>query len=145
MSNTKPTGTFEREVDRNSLFLQMLTNEKVEISDEAMAYFRQYPDEIDEVTAPTRVHRLFLWLGTALGILAVAISRLLAALPLEQLVGESVEAFLESIIYECGVALISAAITAFFMGVLLNTQQRRAKEFRKEIRRRLREDTVQQG
>ncbi|WP_068114762.1 hypothetical protein [Tropicimonas marinistellae] len=130
----------DREVDRESLFLQMLASERVEVSDQAMAYFREHPEEIDEVTANTRVHRFFLWVGMVLGILAVAASRLLSWLPFENLVGQGVESFISEIVFEGGVALMGAALTAYFMGVLLNAQQKRAAAFRREIRRRLRED-----
>ena len=141
MPNSKSTQNFERNARRDSLFLRMLTAEKIEISDEAMAYFRKYPEEVDEVTASTRVHKFFLWAGMSLGILAVAASKILSALPLERYLGPGIEAFFVDIVFEGGVALIGAALTAYFMGILLNAQQERAKAFRKEIRRQLREDT----
>ena len=140
MPNSKSTQNFEREARRDSLFLRMLTAEKIEISDQAMAYFRKYPEEVDEVTASTRVHKFFLWVGMSLGILTVAVSKVLSGLPLERYLGPGIEAFLVDIVFEGGVALIGAALTAYFMGILLNSQQERAKAFRKEIRRQLRED-----
>lgn len=128
--------------DRDSLFLRMLAAENVEIPDETMAYFRKHPEEIDEVTAPTRVHMFFLKVGIGIGLLAVAASKGIAALPLERYLGAGVETFIVEIVFEGGIALIGAALTAYFMGVLLNAQQERARAFRKEIRRRLREETA---
>ena len=141
MPKSKIAKSLEREGGRDSLFLHMLASDKIEIPDDAMAYFREHPDEVDEVTAATRVHRFFLWAGLGLGMLAVAISKILSLLPLEDYVGRGFEEFLVDIVFEGGVALIGAAITAYFMGILLNNQQERAKAFRKEIRRRLREET----
>ncbi|MEO0543894.1 MAG: hypothetical protein AAFY99_08765 [Pseudomonadota bacterium] len=129
----------EREANRESMFLKMLTSEKIEISDDELAYFRKYPEEIDEVTASTRVHRFFLWAGMVTGLLAVGLSKVMAALPIERYLAPGVAEFVIDIVFEGGVALVGAALTAYFMGVLLNTQQQRAKAFRKEIRRRLRE------
>ena len=129
-----------READRESLFLEILTSSKVEVSDEAMAYFRKHPDEVDEVTAATRVHRFFLWAGIGVGMIAVALSKLIALLPLEDYLGTGGEEFVVDIGFEGGVALIGEALTAYFMGVLLNKQQERAVAFRKEIRRRLAEE-----
>ena len=140
MPKSKSAERIEREGGREGLLLQMLTSDKIEISDEAMAHFRAHPEEVDEVTAATRVHRFFLWVGLGLGMLAVAVSRILSSLPLEIYVGPGIEGFLVDIVFEGGVALIGAALTAYFMGVLLNAQQARAKAFRREIRRRLREE-----
>lgn len=142
MSKATKTGDLERESGRDSLFLQMFASDRIEISDEAMAYFREHPEEVDEVTAATRVHRLFLWAGMGLGMLAVAVSKIMAGLPLEDYMGPGIEEFLVDIVFEGGVALIGSALTAYFMGVLLNAQQARAKAFRKEIRRKLREETA---
>ncbi|MDX8347524.1 hypothetical protein SLH49_05945 [Cognatiyoonia sp. IB215446] len=129
-----------READREALFFEILTSNKITVSDEALAYFRKHPEEVDEVTAATRVHMFFLWVGLGVGIVAVAMSKLLSALPLEDYIGGGFEEFLVELVFEGGVALIGAALTAYFLGVLLNRQQERAKAFRKEIRRKLRED-----
>jgi len=130
-----------READREALFFEILTSNKITVSDEALTYFRKHPEEVDEVTAATRVHMFFLWVGLGVGIVAVAVSKLLSALPLEDYIGPGFEEFLVELVFEGGVALIGAALTAYFLGVLLNRQQERAKAFRKEIRRKLREDT----
>lgn len=129
----------DREADREALFFEILTSGKIEVSDDALAYFRKHPEEVDEVTAATRVHMFFLWVGLGVGVLAVAMSKILSQLPLEDYIGTSFEEFLVDLVFEGGVALIGAALTAYFLGVLLNRQQERAKAFRKEIRRKLRE------
>jgi len=130
----------ERETKRESMFFKMLMSEKIEISEEELEYFQKFPEEVDEVTGSTRVHRFFLWAGLAIGLLAVALSKLIRALTLETYLGEALSEFLVDIVFEGGVALVGAALTAYFMGVLLNSQQHRAKAFRKEIRRRLRQE-----
>ncbi len=53
-----------------------------ELTDEDIAYFRQNPDLIDEVTAPVNIHKYFLWLGTLLGVLLVALSKYFKFSPL---------------------------------------------------------------
>lgn len=47
--------------------------------------------------------------------------------------------FVIDIIYETGIALIGAAVTAYMLGVLLNKQQENATKWREEIRRRIKE------
>lgn len=43
--------------------------------------------------------------------------------------------FVIDIIYESGIALIGAAVTAYMLGVLLNKQQENAVKWREEIRK----------
>ena len=45
--------------------------------------------------------------------------------------------FAVDIVFEVGVALIGAAVTAYLLGILLNQQQDRAAAWRSEIRRRI--------
>ena len=104
-----------------------------------MAYFRKNPDEIDAASAPARIHRLFLLLGTLAGLCLVALSKVVARTPLEHLVGAAVEEFLTDVVFEMGVALIGAAVTAYFLGVLLTVQQRNARTWRKDLRARIAE------
>lgn len=140
MPKTSEPEITKRAGDRDNLIFEILTSDKVEISDETLAYFRLHPEDIDDVTDTTRVHRFFLWAGVSVGLIAVAVSKLLSRLPLETYIGSGFEEFLVDIVFEGGVALIGAALTAYFLGILLNAQQKRAKSFRKELRRRLREE-----
>ena len=45
--------------------------------------------------------------------------------------------FVIDIVFEIGVALIGAAVTAYLLGILLNRQQENAAAWRTEIRRML--------
>jgi hypothetical protein len=107
------------------------------VTDEDLAYFRDHPDEIDEVTAPVNVHKLFLWAGALLGIALVAASKMLGYGPLLDAVSAGVSEFVIDIVFEIGVALIGAAVTAYLLGILLNRQQENAAAWRAEIRQRL--------
>jgi hypothetical protein len=108
-----------------------------QVTDEDLAYFRDHPDEIDEVTAPVNVHKLFLWAGALLGIALVAASKMLGYGPLLDAVSAGVSEFVIDIVFEIGVALIGAAVTAYLLGILLNRQQENAAAWRAEIRQRL--------
>ena len=52
---------------------------------------------------------------------------------------EGYRAFVIDIVFEVGVALIGAAVTAYILGILLDQQQENAAKWRAEIRRRLAE------
>jgi hypothetical protein len=106
-----------------------------QVTDEEVAYFRDHPELIDEVTAPVNVHKLFLWGGALLGTLFVAVSK---AIKFAQhaLLSEGLLEFTVDIIFEVGVALIGAAVTAYILGILLNQQQENAAHWRAEIRRK---------
>jgi len=108
-----------------------------QVTDEDLAYFRDHPDEIDEVTAPVNVHKLFLWAGALIGIALVAASKMLGHGHLLDAVSAGVSEFVIDIVFESGVALIGAAVTAYLLGILLNRQQDNAAAWRAEIRRRL--------
>jgi hypothetical protein len=47
--------------------------------------------------------------------------------------------FLVDIVFEIGIALIGAGITAYLLGILLNTQQENAERWRTAIRDKIRE------
>ena len=60
------------------------------VTEEDLAYFRDHPDEIDEVTAPVNVHKLFLWAGALIGIALIGI------LPLSRRMTRGLHAVTES-------------------------------------------------
>jgi hypothetical protein len=122
---------------RDRMFLKLfLKSNPSEVTDEEMAYFRDHPDQIDEITAPVVVHKLFLWTGTLLGTICVGVSK---AIKFSQaaLFSEGFFEFVVDITFEIGVALIGAAVTAYILGILLNQQQDKAAVWRSEIRRRI--------
>ena len=115
------------------LFLKSATNE---VTDEEVAYFRDHPDQVDEVTAPVAVHKLFLWAGALLGTLLVGVAKVIKFSQFA-IVSEGVREFVIDMVFETGVALIGAAVTAYILGILLNQQQENAKKWRSEIRQRI--------
>ena len=117
------------------LFLKTATNE---VSDDEVAYFRDYPEQIDEVTAPVAVHKLFLWVGALLGTLLVGVAKVIKFSQFTMF-SEGVSEFVTDMVFETGVALIGAAVTAYILGILLNQQQDNAANWRGEIRRRISE------
>ena len=126
-----------KELDR--MFLKaFLKTSPGEVTDEEIAYFRDHPEQIDEITAPVNVHKYFLWWGALIGVACVAISKLIEFSGLALLSGGFREFTIE-IIFEIGVALIGAAVTAYLLGILLNQQQDNAAAWRSEIRRQIAE------
>lgn len=74
-----------------------------------------------------------------LGILSVAIAKFLKFSGTLEFLSEGALEFVIDIIYESGIALIGAAVTAYMLGVLLNKQQENAVKWREEIRKRIEE------
>jgi hypothetical protein len=119
------------------MFLKLfLKSSPGEVSDEEIAYFRDHPDQIDEVTAPVNVHKIFLWAGALLGAVCVGLSKAIK-FSQQALLSEGYREFVIDIVFEIGVALIGAAVTAYILGILLNQQQDKAAVWRAEIRRRI--------
>ena len=127
----------ESDKQRDQIFLKLFLKKGIsEVTDEEIAYFRDNPEQIDEITAPVAVHKLFLWVGALLGTLFVGVSKVIKFSQLA-IVSEGVSEFVIDIVFEIGVALIGAAVTAYILGILLNQQQENAKKWRSEIRRRI--------
>ncbi|MFW1769015.1 hypothetical protein [Acinetobacter baumannii] len=126
-------------LDQDKLFIKLLFKSTSEVTDEEIEYYRKYPDQIDQVTAPLNIHKIFLWAGALLGVVVVAVAKFLKFSGSLDFLSEGVLEFVIDIIYETGIALIGAAATAFMLGVLLNKQQENATKWREEIRRRVKE------
>jgi hypothetical protein len=122
---------------RDRIFIKLyLKSSPDELREEELTYFRDHPDMIDEVTAPVNVHKLFLWVGALLGTVLLALSKWIKFTE-HPILAESVIEFGVDIVFEIGVALIGAAVTAYILGILLNRQQENAAHWRSEIRRKI--------
>ncbi|MDC5575807.1 hypothetical protein NRB11_15065 [Acinetobacter baumannii] len=126
-------------LDQDKLFIKLLFKSTSEVTDEEIEYYRKYPDQIDQVTAPLNIHKIFLWAGALLGVVVVAVAKFLKFSGSLDFLSEGVLEFVIDIIYETGIALIGAAVTAYMLGVLLNKQQENVTKWREEIRRRVKE------
>ena len=127
----------EASKQRDRMFLKLfLKSNPSEVTDEEITYFRDHPNQIDEITTPVVVHKLFLWAGTLLGTACVGLSKVIKFSQIA-LFSEGFLEFVVDIIFEIGVALIGAAVTAYILGILLNQQQDNAATWRSEIRRRI--------
>ncbi|EXR23102.1 hypothetical protein [Acinetobacter baumannii] len=126
-------------LDQDKLFIKLLFKSNSEVTDEEIEYYRKYPDQIDQVTAPLNIHKIFLWAGALLGVVVVAVAKFLKFSSSLDFLSEGALEFVIDIIYETGIALIGAAVTAYMLGVLLNKQQENATKWREEIRRRIKE------
>ena len=125
---------------RDKLFLKtFLKGLRARFTQEELEHFRRHPDEIDEIAAPVSVHKLFLLFGALSGILLVALSKVLKFSSVLYFVHGYLREFLVDIVFEIGIVLIGAGITAYLLGILLNTQQENAERWRTEIRSRIRE------
>ncbi|MFX4994034.1 hypothetical protein ABTB69_18400, partial [Acinetobacter baumannii] len=82
----------------------------------------------------------FLWVGALLGVFIVAIAKALKFSGALSFLADGLFEFIYDILYESGVALIGAAITAYMLGVVLNKQQENAAKWRKEIRKKIAEN-----
>jgi len=126
-------------LDQDTLFIKLLFKSSAKVTEDEVEYYRKYPDQIDQVTAPINIHKIFLWTGALLGIVIVAIAKFLKFSGTLEFLSEGVLEFVIDIIYESGIALLGAAVTAYMLGVLLNKQQENAVKWREEIRKHIEE------
>lgn len=131
MTNNEPP-------DRDRVFLELFfKSSPSELTDDELGHLREHPDLIDEVTAPVSIHKWFLWWGALLGVACVAVSKVLKFDQNPLGLSDGVREFGVDIVFEIGVALIGAAVTAYLLGILLNKQQDNAAHWRAEIRSRI--------
>lgn len=98
-------------LDQDTLFVKLLFKSSPEVTNDEVDYYRKYPDQIDQVTAPINIHKIFLWTGALLGIAVVAVAKFFKFSGTLDFLSESILEFVLDIIYESGIALIGAAIT----------------------------------
>lgn len=126
-------------IDRDTLFVKLFFKNSQEVTAEEIEYYREHPEQIEEVTAPVNIHKMFLWGGALIGILMVVLSKFFKYSQVLAFESAWINEFIVDIVYESGIALIGAAITTYMMGVLLNRQQTNASKWRKEIRKKIKE------
>ena len=119
---------------RERIHLRLFLVDSEEPSEEEIAYFAANPDQIDEVSEPMRLHRLFLWFAVISGFIVVGLAKGLGTVEDRAFFSGVWREYVVDIIFEAGVALIGAGVTAYFMGVLLNNQQAKTKRWRKQLR-----------
>lgn len=123
---------------RDQVFLKLFfSSSDSKITEEEVEYFRENPREIDEFSAPLNIHKFFLFMGTILGVSLIGFSKFMKFSSILHFITEGVNEFLTDLVFETGVALISAAVTVYLLGILLNKQQSNAKKWRKELRKRI--------
>ena len=119
---------------RERIHLRLFLVDSEQPSEEEIAYFAANPNQIDEVSEPMRLHRLFLWFAVISGFMIVGLAKFLATVEDSDFFSGVWREIVIDIIFEAGVALIGAGVTAYFMGVLLNNQQAKTKRWRKQLR-----------
>ena len=119
---------------RERIHLRLFLGTSDEPSEDEIAYFAEHPDQIDEISEPLRLHRLFLWFAVISGVLIVGLAKFLGTVEDPDYFSGVWREFVVDIVFEAGVALIGAGVTAYFMGVLLNNQQAKTKRWRKQLR-----------
>ena len=119
---------------RERIHLRLFLVDSEEPSEEEIAYFAANPDQIDEISEPVRLHSLFLWFAVISGFIVVGLAKFLGTFEDSAFFSGVWREYVVDIIFEAGVALIGAGVTAYFMGVLLNNQQAKTKRWRKKLR-----------
>ncbi|MEO1639497.1 MAG: hypothetical protein AAFU41_09665 [Pseudomonadota bacterium] len=119
---------------RERTHLRLFLGATDEPSDDEIAYFAAHPDQIDEFSEPMRLHRLFLWFAVISGVIIVGLAKFLGGVEEAAFFNGIWREYVVDIVFEAGVALIGAGVTAYFMGILLNNQQEKTKRWRKHLR-----------
>lgn len=115
------------------------------VTDEQITYFKNHPDEIDELSAPLNIHIIYLIVGVVAGVIVVALAKYLKFSGVLDGYSEQTAELIVDVIFETGVAFVGAGVTAVVLGILLNAQQDNAAKWREEIRQRIRQSEKQEA
>lgn len=129
----------DSQIRRRTFWQLALGSRKLSVSDEQIAYFKEHPDEIDELSAPLNIHIIYLFVGVVVGVLAVALAKYLKFSGVLDGYSEQTAELIVDVIFESGVAFVGAGVTAVVLGILLNAQQDNAANWREDIRAKIRE------
>ena len=99
-------------------------------------FYRQHPDQIDEIEKEGKVHRLVLPVGFIVGLILVFASKLVR---FWNLFGDAL--FFNEVVvdlaFELGVAIWGGVVTAAFLEVIENRERKANQRYRAEIVRRI--------
>lgn len=128
--------------DSDVLIWDRLFKASSDVSDEDVAYYRDHPDQIDEVSAPINLHMVFLLFGFLAGAGCTALSKAIKYFEWLSFAHPAFEEFLIDLTFEIGVALIGTTIVTYVLVIVLNEQQDIAQKWRAELRRRIEHDAA---
>lgn len=137
----------DRDDIREHLYLRFIGrllsgDDRLGVSEDEVAYFRAHPEEIDDFSAPIAIHRVFLLTGIGAGATVATLARVVEAAGLLDVLPALVARIAIDLAFGVGVALIGASITAYFLGTLMNQQQRNAHRWRAELHARIAEQAA---
>ena len=117
--------------------LDWFTTANISYIDEATVdFYRQNPDQIDEIEKEGRVHRLVLPVGFVAGLILVFTSKLIR---FWNLFGDAL--FFNEVIvdlaFELGVAIWGGVVTTAFLEVIENRERKANQRYRAEILHRI--------
>lgn len=133
----------EKQIRRKTFWQLALGSRKLNVSEDQIAYFKEHPDEIDELSAPLNIHVIYLLVGVVLGLAAIILSKYLKYSGVLDGFSEQFAENIIDIVFETGNAFVGAGVTAVVLGILLNAQQDNAAKWREEIRAQIRKTEQQ--
>ena len=101
----------------------------LDVSEEELAYFKEYPYELDRLTSTVATKKLFLGLAGGLGTILVGVSVIFRSSKIAELLG----GFFTDLLFEGGIALWGAAITVYMLEILMHRQELINRQYRRTV------------
>ena len=132
----------ERKIQRK-LIRKNVRKIEFDISQEEVDFFKQYPDELEEMTSTLKAKRLFLTISTVFGFIAVGTSIFWKQ---HALFKEGIlNTFLTDLLFEGGIALWGAALTVYLLEILLSRQYEINAAYREAVLKRIEKQKGKEG
>ena len=116
-----------------------LKKKTFEIADDELAFFQEYPQELDRLTSTAAAKRVYLIMAVVIGVVLVGLSIIIKA----TLTGEGggiLHGFITDLLFEGGVALWGASVTVFMLEILMQRQEIVNRHYRLQVLKRLKEE-----
>ena len=126
----------ERNIQRK-LIRKNLRDKEIVITEEEVEFFKENPEELEDMTSTLTAKKLYLTLATLLGLFLVAFSILFRFYPLIN--DGMIHSFIIDLAFEGGVALWGAAITVYLLEIVLEKQHEINSSYRREVLKRIKE------
>ena len=131
-SKKKRLDKIERKV-LEKLVVTNIKHKKLDISEEELAYFKEYPYELDRITSTVATKKLFIGLAGVIGTILVGLSVVLRSYNL----GELLNGFGIDLLFEGGIALWGAAITVYMLEILMHRQELINRQYRRIVQKKI--------
>jgi hypothetical protein len=138
-SKKKRLDKLERKV-LEKLVSSNIRKRDLDISEEELVFFKEYPLELERLTSTVATKKLFLTLAGVVGTILVGLSIAIRTSEIHKLLN----GFITDLLFEGGIALWGAAITVYMLEIMMHRQEFVNRQYRRTVQKKIGEQNKQE-